>query len=68
MDYTNKKDVMAAVSNNGWELQYAPAFQEEYNFYGRILNFKELKQNMWKKDGIAQQLMEYFYNPNLINK
>ena len=66
MDYTNRKIVMAAVTNDGLALLHAPAFQKEYNFYERILNFKELKINMWKKNGIAQQLMEYFYNPNLI--
>jgi hypothetical protein len=40
----SREVVMEAIEHDGWALQVASLFQKEYEFYGRILDFKGLKK------------------------
>ena len=53
---TDREIVMKAVPNYGWTLEYAPTFKEEHEYYGRILDLKELKTNMWRKMALVNNL------------
>jgi hypothetical protein len=62
----DREIVMEAVKSNGFTVCYYTPFKTEYIFYGRILDFKELKKEMWKENGIAEGLMMHFGHPNKV--
>jgi hypothetical protein len=63
---TDKEVEMKAVKNNGYALKLAPLFEKRYEFYGRILDFNQLKKEMWKENGIAEGLIMHFGHPNKV--
>lgn len=42
-------------------------YKMEYEYYGKILNFKKLKKRMWRENGIAQQLILFLTCPAHLN-
>ena len=61
---SSREIVLIAVKNSGYSLEYIQEFKKEYEFYGRILDFKELRKEIWKKDGIGEGLARHFGHPS----
>jgi hypothetical protein len=42
-------------------------YKQEIKFYDTVFDFDKLKKEMWKENGIAQGLAEYFGHPDKLN-